>query len=400
MPKIWSVSELVGQIGQALQERADFQNCWISGELSNFKNHRASGHWYFTLKDEQSSLKGVMFKSRSERVRFVPSDGLKVIVRGNIRIYEREGTVQFYAEEMEPSGLGQLYLAFEQLKKQLAAEGLFDPARKKEVPRYPRCVGIVTSPTGAVIRDISNVMGRRYPSMSWVLSPAAVQGETAPREISAAIHRLNRSNLVDVIIVGRGGGSLEELWAFNTEIVARAIAASRIPIISAVGHETDVTIADYVADLRAPTPSAAAELAVPILYDLQFQADQFRARLQSALESQIERKRQRLEGIANKGPLKDPFWRIDQSRQRLDALHMRLQEGMTRFVDGKNGILNLLAAKLDLLSPLTILGRGYAMAYNEEGRLLRSVKDVELSQQIYVQLNEGRLGCKVTEKEI
>ncbi len=236
--------------------------------------------------------------------------------------------------------------------------------------------------------------------MSWVLAPAAVQGETASREISEAIDRLNRSDAVDVIIVGRGGGSLEELWAFNTEIVARAIAASRIPIISAVGHETDVTIADYAADLRAPTPSAAAELAVPILSDLQFQVDQFRARLAGALESQIERKRQRLEGIANKGPLKDPFWRIDQNRQRLDALHMRLQEGMTRFVDDKNGILNLLAAKLNLLSPLTILGRGYSLVYNEEGHLLRSVENVELLQQICVQLNEGRLRCQVTEKEI
>ncbi|KLU66252.1 exodeoxyribonuclease 7 large subunit [Desulfosporosinus acididurans] len=400
MPKIWSVSELVGQIGQVLQEQKDFQNCWISGELSNFKNHRASGHWYFTLKDEFSSLKAVMFKSRSERVRFAPSDGLKVLVRGNLRIYDREGTVQFYVEEMEPSGLGQLYLAFEQLKKKLAAEGLFDPARKKKIPAYPRSIGIVTSPTGAVIRDIINVMGRRHPKLSWVLAPAAVQGELAPQEIAQAIDRLNRSEAVDVIIIGRGGGSLEELWAFNTEIVARSIAASRIPIISAVGHETDVTISDYVADLRAPTPSAAAELAVPILVDLQLQVEQLRTRLKNGLEAQIERKRQQLAGIANKGPLKDPFWRIDQNRQRLDSLHMRLQEGMTRFVNDKNGILNLLAAKLDLLSPLAILGRGYSLAYNEEGKLLRSAANVELLEQIRVQLSEGRLVCKVTEKEI
>ncbi|WP_088226402.1 exodeoxyribonuclease VII large subunit [Desulfosporosinus sp. FKB] len=400
MPKIWSVSELVGQISQVLQEQKDFQNCWISGELSNFKNHRASGHWYFTLKDEFSSLKAVMFKSRSERVRFAPSDGLKVLVRGNLRIYDREGTVQFYVEEMEPSGLGQLYLAFEQLKKKLAAEGLFDPVRKKKIPAYPRSIGIVTSPTGAVIRDILNVMGRRHPNLSWILAPAAVQGELAPQEIAQAIARLNRSEAVDVIIIGRGGGSLEELWAFNTEIVARSIAASRIPIISAVGHETDVTISDYVADLRAPTPSAAAELAVPILVDLQLQVEQLRIRLKNGLEAQIERKRQQLAGIANKGPLKDPFWRIDQNRQRLDSLHMRLQEGMTRFVNDKNGILNLLAAKLDLLSPLAILGRGYSLAYNEEGKLLRSAANVEVLEQIRVQLSEGRLVCKVTEKEI
>ncbi|GAB6156101.1 exodeoxyribonuclease VII large subunit [Desulfosporosinus burensis] len=399
MPKIWTVSEIVSQIGWVLQDRVDLQNCWISGELSNFKNHRASGHWYFTLKDESSSLKAVMFKSRSERVRFVPSDGLKVMIRGNIRMYEREGTIQFYAEEMEPSGLGQLYLAFEQLKIKLAGEGLFDPVRKKKIPRYPRRIGIVTSPTGAAIRDILNIMERRHPKMSWVLAPAAVQGEAAPREVAQAIARLNRSRTVDVIIVGRGGGSLEELWAFNTEVVARAIAESMIPVISAVGHETDVTISDYVADLRAPTPSAAAELAVPVLQDLQSQVNQLCVQLQSAMGTLIERKRQTLERISNKGPLKDPFWRIDQNRQRLDTLQMRLQEGMTRFVADKNGILNLFAAKLNLLSPLAILGRGYSLTYDQTGNLLRSVEQVECRQQIRVRLGEGSLRCEVLEKE-
>ncbi|MDR3541865.1 MAG: exodeoxyribonuclease VII large subunit [Desulfosporosinus sp.] len=398
MPKIWTVSELVGQIGQILQERTDLQSCWISGELSNFKNHRASGHWYFTLKDESSSLRSVMFKSRSERVRFVPTDGLKVMIRGNVRMYEREGTIQFYAEEMEPSGLGQLYLAFEQLKKKLAEEGLFDPIRKKKIPRFPRCIGIVTSPTGAAIRDIINIMARRHPGMSWVLAPAAVQGEAAPREVAQAIARLNRYGAVDVMIVGRGGGSLEELWAFNTEVVARAIAASVIPIISAVGHETDVTISDYVADLRAPTPSAAAELAVPVLLDLQFQVDHLRMGLQGAMRTLIERKRQSLAGIAHKGPLKDPFWRIDQNRQRLDNLQIRLQEGMTRFVIDKNGILNLLTAKLDLLSPLAILGRGYSLAYDAEGTLLRSASQVRLDEQVQLRLGEGSLRCQVLEK--
>lgn len=399
MPKIWTVSELVSQIGQVLQDRVDLQNCWISGELSNFKNHSASGHWYFTMKDESSSLKGVMFKSRSERVRFVPTDGLKVMIRGNIRMYEREGTIQFYAEEMEPSGLGQLYLAFEQLKKKLAEEGLFDPLAKKEIPRFPRRIGIVTSPTGAAIRDIINIMGRRHPGMSWILAPSAVQGEAAPRELAQAITRLNRYGAVDVIIIGRGGGSLEELWAFNTEVVARAIAASVIPVISAVGHETDVTISDYVADLRAPTPSAAAELAVPILQDLQFHVAQLSVRLQGGMGMLIERKRQILEGIANKGPLKDPFWRIDQNRQRIDTLQMRVQESMTRFLADKNGILNLLTAKLDLLSPLAILGRGYSLTYDAGGTLLRSASQVELQEQIRIRLGEGTLCCQVIEKE-
>lgn len=400
MPKIWTVSELVGRISQVLQEQRDLQNCWISGELSNFKNHRASGHWYFTLKDESSSLKAVMFRSRSERVRFSPSDGLKVLIRGNIRMYERDGSIQLYAEEMEPSGLGQLYLAFEQLKKKLAEEGLFDPLRKKSIPRLPRRIGIVTSPTGAAIRDILNIIERRHPKISWILAPAAVQGESAPLEVARAIARLNRYGDVDVIIVGRGGGSLEELWAFNTDIVARAISASVIPIISAVGHETDVTISDYVADLRAPTPSAAAELAVPILTELELQVAQLGLRLKGAMGTLIERKRQQVEGIANQGPLKDPFWRIDQSRQRLDVLQMRLQEGMTRFVIDKNGILKLLAAKLDLLSPLAILGRGYSLTYDAEGALLRSVNQVEVDEQIRVRLGEGNLNCRVLEKGI
>lgn len=399
MLKVWTVSEIVGKIGHVLQDRADLQNCWISGELSNFKNHRASGHWYFTLKDESSSFKGVMFKSRSERVRFVPTDGLKVMIRGNIRMYEREGTIQLYAEEMEPSGLGQLYLAFEELKKKLAEEGLFDPVRKREIPRFPRRIGIVTSPTGAAIRDILHIMERRHPGMSWLLAPATVQGELAPREVAQAIARLNRYGAVDVIIVGRGGGSLEELWAFNTEVVARAIAASVIPVISAVGHETDVTISDYVADLRAPTPSAAAELAVPKLEDLQSQVEQLSVRLQGAMGSIIERKRQYLEGIANKGPLKDPFWRIDQNRQRLHTLQMRLQEGMTRFVADKNGILQLLAAKLDLLSPLAILGRGYSLTYNMSGNLIHSPRQVEVDEQIRIRFGEGSIRCQVLEKE-
>ena len=399
VPKIWSVTELVGQIGQVLQEQNELQNCWISGELSNFKNHRASGHWYFTIKDESASLKCVMFKSRSSRVGFAPADGMKVVLRGSIRMYDRDGTIQFYAEEMEPSGIGQLYLAFEQLKKKLAAEGLFDADRKKEIPLYPRRIGIVTSPTGAAIRDIIQVMERRHPGLSWLLAPAAVQGEAAPGEIAQAIERLNRYGGIDVIIVGRGGGSLEELWAFNTEIVARAIAASGIPIISAVGHETDVTISDYTADLRAPTPSAAAELAVPKLQDWQLQLERLQGRLQGALENLIERKRQRLTVLAERGPLKDPFWRIDQNRQRLDNLEAQLQESMTRLLANKNGILNLLTAKLDLLSPLAILGRGYSLAYNMEGDLLRSAEQVELNEQLRIRFSEGSLRCQVLEKE-
>lgn len=398
MPKIWTVAELTREIGQTLTENPDFVNCWVSGEISNYKNHRPSGHWYFTLKDEVSSIKGVMFRSRAERVRFAPQDGMKVLVRGNIRIYERDGNIQLYADEMQPSGVGALYLAFEQLKERLSQEGLFAPERKKPIPQYPRRVGIVTSPTGAAIKDILKVMHRRNPQISWVLAPAAVQGELAPREVAQAIARLNRHSQVDVIIVGRGGGSLEELWAFNTEEVARAIAASGIPVISAVGHETDITIADMVADLRAPTPSAAAELAVPVRQELKLDLQQLEARLRKSLSLQIQHKRQRLDSLKGIGPLSNPFWRIDQNRQRLDSLSERLEQGITRFVSDKNGILNLLAAKLDLLSPLAILGRGYSLTYGPKGNVLRHSEDINVGQQVQVRLQQGLLTCAVLAK--
>ncbi|MGE4271610.1 MAG: exodeoxyribonuclease VII large subunit [Desulfitobacterium sp.] len=398
MPKIWTVTELTREISQTLSENPDFIKCWVSGEISNYKNHRPSGHWYFTLKDESSSIKGVMFRSRAERVRFTPQDGMKVLIQGSIRIYERDGNIQLYAEEMQPSGVGALYLAFEQLKERLAQEGLFDSERKKPIPRFPRRIGIVTSPTGAALRDIIKVMERRNPQISWILAPAAVQGELAPREVAQAIARLNRQAQVDVIIVGRGGGSLEELWAFNTMEVARAIAASGIPVISAVGHETDVTIADMVADLRAPTPSAAAELAVPLRMELKANIAQLESRLRNSMALQINQKRQRVDSLKSIGPLSNPFWRVDQNRQRLDALSERLEQGMTRFVSDKNGILRLLAAKLDLLSPLAILGRGYSLTYGPKGNVLRHSDEINVGQQVQVRLQQGALTCAVLAK--
>lgn len=398
MPKIWTVAELTSEISRTFNENPDFVNCWVSGEISNYKNHRPSGHWYFTLKDESSSLKAVMFRSRAERVQFTPQDGMKVLVRGSIRIYERDGNIQLYADEIQPSGVGALYLAFEQLKQRLAQEGLFEPDRKKPIPKHPRKIGIVTSPTGAAIKDILKVMHRRNPKISWILAPAAVQGEQAPREIAQAIERLNRYESVDVIIVGRGGGSIEELWAFNTEDVARAIAVSGIPVISAVGHETDVTIADLVADLRAPTPSAAAELAVPVLQELKSNLEELEARLRLTMLAQLQRKRQRVESLAGIGPLSNPFWRIDQNRQRLDSLSDRLEQGMTRFVSDKNGILKLLATKLDLLSPLAILGRGYSLTYGPKGNVLHDSAEISVGQQVQVRLNEGTLTCAVLAK--
>lgn len=399
MPKIWTIAELTAEISRTLSDNDELSSCWVSGEISNYKNHRPSGHWYFTLKDQTSSMKAVMFRGRAERVRFTPQDGMKVLVRGSVKVYERDGNIQLYVDEMQPSGVGALYLAFEQLKQRLSAEGLFDEERKKSIPRIPRRVGIVTSPTGAAIRDILKVMQRRYPNLSWVLAPAAVQGEQAPREVAQAIARLNKYGDIDVLIVGRGGGSLEELWAFNTEEVARAIAGSRIPVISAVGHETDITIADMVADLRAPTPSAAAELAVPVFHELRLGIESLHSRLQVGFESQIDRKRQKIAGLAASGPLSNPFWRIEQNRQRLDLLSTGLEQGMTRFVSDKNGILKLLATKLDLLSPLAILGRGYSLTYSQEGNILRSSTEAKVGEEVKVRLNEGSLTCKVMNKQ-
>lgn len=399
MPKIWSVAELTHAIGFLIEKHTEFHNCWVNGEISNFKYHRPSGHWYFTLKDHDANLKGIMFRSRVERVPFMPSDGMKVLVRGNLRMYERDGNISFYAEEMQPSGMGELYLAFEQLKQRLAAEGLFAAEAKKPIPRVPRCVGIVTSSTGAAIRDILHVLTRRNSQISWILAPAAVQGEAAPPEIAQAIDRLNRQGKAEVIIIARGGGSLEELWAFNTEEVARAIHGSVIPVISGVGHETDVTIADYVSDLRAPTPSAAAELAVPLLSDLHAELEQANRRLKMAMRSQIDSKRLALDYIAKRAPLQDPRWRIDRNRQLLDSLGERLYGNLTRFIENKNGILQILAAKLHLLSPLATLDRGYSLTYGTNGEILRSERQVEINDTVKVRLAEGGLVCQVMSKE-
>ena len=399
MTHIWTVGELTGKISRTLLDNYLFQNCWVNGEISNFKNHRPSGHWYFTLKDESASIRTVMFRSRAERVRFEPANGMQVLIRGNVRLYDRDGNIQIYAEEMQPAGLGELYLAFEQLKARLAAEGLFAEERKKKIPLLPRRVGIVTSTSGAALRDILQIIKRRHPRMSWVIAPAAVQGETAPKEIAEGIRRLNEYGGIDVLIVGRGGGSLEELWAFNTEEVARAIATSRIPVISAVGHETDVTIADYVADLRASTPSAAAELAVPRFEDLQERLNYLEKRLQGSMRVQLQGKRRLLEKLAGQAPLRDPFWRVLRSRQEMDELATRLTNNMTRFMSDKNGILKLLTAKLDLLSPLNILGRGYSLTFDQNGRVLRTAAGVRPGERVQIRLAHGRLDCRVVNVE-
>jgi len=397
--KIFTVSEINHMIQEALKRHAGLRDCWVSGEISNFKNHIPSGHWYFTLKDESSGLKTVMFKTRTLLSGFEPTNGMKVLVRGSIKIYERDGSVQLYAEEMFPSGLGALYLAFEQLKTKLSEEGLFAAERKRPIPKYPRRIAVVTSPTGAAFKDIKNIALRRNPLVELVLFPSAVQGDCAPGEIAEAIARANGCGQFDLLIVGRGGGSLEELWAFNTEEVARAIAASGIPVISAVGHEIDYTIADFTADLRAPTPSAAAEIAIPLLTDLQAAISSYEQKLKQGILRILEKKRQQVRDLGVGRALSFQSWRIEQSRQDLDMLALRLQEGMTGFIAHRDGILKLLAAKLDLLSPLTTLERGYSLISKMDGRIVRSVGQLKEGEQVRLRLKDGRADCEVLKIE-
>jgi len=375
-PKVFTVSEINSEISNALK-KPNLLNCWITGEISNYKNHIPSGHWYFTLKDQNAALRGVMFRTQTVNVAFKPQNGMKVIVRGSIRLYQKDGSIQIYAEEIHPSGLGALYLAFEQLKQSLAQEGLFLPEKKRPIPKYPARVAIVTSPTGAALKDILNVAQRRNPCVSLIVIPSAVQGEAAPKEIAQGIVMANRYGNIDLIIVGRGGGSLEELWAFNTEEVARAIASSNIPVVSAVGHEIDYTISDLVADLRAPTPSAAAELVIPILADLKAGVHYLEDRLSLQIRTILEKKKRKVEELRSSSVLARPTWRLEQSRQELDSVSGRLQEGITGFINDRSGILKLASAKLDLLSPLQTLSRGYSLAYDSQGKVIRSVGQVK-----------------------
>lgn len=393
--KIYSVTEINSEICDALKKQSSLWNCWVSGEISNFKDHIPSGHWYFTLKDDKAGLKAVMFRTRTTSAGFKPQNGMKVLIRGNIRLYEKDGSVQLYAEEIYPSGLGALYIAFEQLKNQLAAEGLFSTEKKKPLPKYPSRVAVVTSLTGAALRDILNIAERRNPRVSIIIIPSAVQGEAAPREIAAAIQRANCYGNIDLLIVGRGGGSLEELWAFNTEEVARAIALSAVPVVSAVGHEIDYTIADFVADLRAPTPSAAAELTIPMLNDLQACILQYEDKLKQNITKLLERNRTRVKQIMIDQALTRTSWRLEQSRQDMDILASRLQEGMTGFLAERDGILKLLTTKLDLLSPLSILSRGYSLTYDHQGKVIKSVRSVNQGDSIALRLKDGIIECGV-----
>lgn len=400
MKHILTVSEVNGYIRQIFARDLILGGLWVKGEISNYKNH-SSGHMYFTLKDDKALIRCVMFRSANSGLKFKPSDGMKVVIRGNISVFERDGQYQLYAEEMLPEGMGELYLAFEQLKVRLHDEGLFDTAHKKPLPYLPRAIGVITSPTGAVLRDIVKVLGRRFAEMELKIYPVAVQGEQAPGQIANAIAAFNRLHCVDVIILARGGGSLEELWAFNEEQVAWSIFRSQIPIISAVGHETDYTIADFVADLRAPTPSAAAEMVVPEKLALQSKLVSLDIRMKNAMQRLLHTKKQEMDRLKGSTAFRQPLDRIYQERMRMDQLSRYLQKAVRGNLENTQSRFACCAGKLDALSPLTVLSRGYSVVRNvENGEIIRSTTQVTAGEPLEITVSDGKLYCRVNKVEM
>ena len=368
----------------------------VRGEISNYKMY-PSGHHYFTLKDENSSLRCVMFKGNAARLRFRPENGMKIIAMGRIAVFPRDGAYQLYCTAMAMDGIGDLYAAFEQLKKKLSAQGLFDEAHKQKLPKYPGVIGIVTSSAGAAVHDMLRILRKRYPLIQVRLFPVRVQGAEAPGEIAAAIRYANYYRLADLLIVGRGGGSIEDLWAFNDERVAHAIYESRIPVISAVGHEPDVTISDFVADLRAATPSNAAELAVPDQDALRQTLDAMSVSMAGAMGRQLKLARQRLHTLSLRPVLQSPLNYYDQKRKNLELLKSRLVHAQVQSLSRKNQRYIATVSKLDAMSPLKVLTRGYAVAQREDGTVVRSVSQVQPGDPLSITLSDGMIHASVTE---
>lgn len=393
-PRIATVSQINGYIKKVIDANIILNDIWIKGEISNFKLHY-SGHMYITLKDEGGVLKAVMFKSAAAGLAFRPEDGMKVLARGRISVYEAGGAYQLYINEMIPDGVGELYIAYEQLKKRLEEEGIFSQEFKKPIPKYPERVGVITAATGAAVRDIINVITRRFPYAEIILYPSLVQGAGAAENICRGIRYFNENNAADVIIAGRGGGSIEDLWAFNEEIVAREIFASVIPIISAVGHETDFTIADFAADLRAPTPSAAAEIAVPSQLELISRILVDRNRIANAMIKRLENERKNILRLK----IKNPEEMIEDEYLRLDNLVKQSEKNFKlKLMSGREQLGNL-AAKLDALSPLKVIKRGYAIATDNDGNIIKSAKKMKAGMEFNLKMSDGERSCIVKQNE-
>lgn len=390
-----SVSQLTRYVKERIDNDMNMQNLWVKGEISNYKRH-TSGHLYFTLKDAESTLTCVMFRSKAGFLKFEPIHGMQVLAGGCLSVYERDGRYQLYVENLQPDGVGSLSMAYEQLKEKLTNEGLFDDSWKKRLPLLPRRVGIVTSATGAAIADIVSVSKRRFPGVQLILRPVLVQGDQAPEQISRAIELLNETHDIDVLIVGRGGGSLEELWAFNDERVVRAIFASRVPVISAVGHETDYTLADFVADRRAPTPSAAAEMAVPDQRELKKHLTVMHARMVQAINKHIDRQRMQLFHLMESHVLRRPKTVVNQHKQYIDMLNLRLARAFNGVISEHNHKFTKIAEKLAALNPLAVLKRGYSIArLYPQKQIIKTIEDMKPEQEIEVVLSDGSVLCQV-----
>ncbi|CCZ17832.1 exodeoxyribonuclease 7 large subunit [Clostridium sp. CAG:780] len=389
-----TVTDLNKYIKGRIDNDEMLNNVLVKGEISNFKNHY-TGHMYFTLKDENSLIKCVMFKTYTTHLSFMPKDGMKVIILGGVSVFERDGVYQIYAKAMKEDGLGNLYVAYEELKNKLSNEGLFDEKYKKPIPFMPKTIGVLTSNTGAVIRDIINVSTRRNPNVNIRLYPVPVQGSGAGEKIAEGIEFMNKNKLADVLIIGRGGGSIEDLWPFNEEVVARAIFNSKIPIISAVGHETDFTIADFVADLRAPTPSAAAELAVANIDDVRETLKAYNNRYKVSLKKKIELMKMSYEKCMTRQAFKNPTQKINEQYMLIDmkvkslqnSILLKIKEDKTKFVKE--------VAKLDALSPLKTLTRGYSIISKQDGRIAKEVRDLSQGEKVSIRLSDGKVDAQV-----
>lgn len=388
-----SVSELNKYIKSKIDSDEILNNVLVKGEISNYKHHY-TGHLYFTLKDENSLIKCIMFKSAAVNLKFEPKDGMKVMIFGTVSVFERDGVYQIYAKAMQEDGMGSLYKAYEEMKARLEKEGLFDINHKKKIPVFPKCIGVLTSNTGAVIRDIINVSTRRNPNVYIRLLPVPVQGEGASQKIADAIKLMNEKKLADVIIVARGGGSLEDLWPFNEEVVARAIYDSELPVISAVGHETDFTIADFVADLRAPTPSAAAELAVPNISDIVLKLESYNNRYKLALKKKVELMRLRYEKCMNSRVFKEPTQKINEKYMLIDLKVKSLQNSIINIYKDKKTNMIKHISKLDALSPLKTLTRGYSIV-QKDSKVIKSVKDLNKDDEVDLRVVDGIAKAKI-----
>ncbi len=388
----------VTQLNEYIKQRIDndpyLSGLVLRGEISNAKLH-SSGHVYMSLKDETSVIRAVMFRSAAAKLKFRPEDGIKVICRGRVSVFPRDGQYQFYIDSMEPDGIGAMYIALEQLKKKLAAEGLFDESRKKPLPKVPLRIGVITSPTGAAVRDIINITGRRFPLAEVYLYPALVQGQDAAPDLVNGIRTFENDFSVDVIIIGRGGGSAEDLWAFNDESLVRAVAACRIPVISAVGHETDFTLCDFVADRRAPTPSAAAEIAVPDGIELKSKFGNIIVRMSALMNQKTDRARIELKSFSESRFLTDPMMLINGKAMLLDVAERNLGDALKNVLAGAKMTLTALSAKLDGLSPLSVVSRGYGMVFDGGGKVIKTVRSAVIGDNINVELIDGSVSAKI-----